>query len=80
MFAFPHRWGLECGGTVNLTGHVWFFDTLKKMANVIHKDSLKHVLGLMRKLSGRGMTCVLLAHTNKYKTPTVTISTRAREI
>ena len=45
----------------DLTGHVWFFDTLKKMANVIHKDSLKHVLGLMRKLSGRGMTCVLLA-------------------
>jgi hypothetical protein len=52
---------------IDLTGHVWFFDTLKKMANVIHKDSLKHVLGLMRKLSGRGMTCVLLAHTNKYK-------------
>ncbi len=52
---------------IDLSGHVWFFDTLKKMANVIHKDSLKGVLGLMRKLSGRGMTCVLLAHTNKYK-------------
>ncbi len=52
---------------IDLTGHVWFFDTLKKMANVIHKDSLKTVLALMRKLSGRGMTCVLLAHTNKYK-------------
>jgi hypothetical protein len=52
---------------IDLTGHVWFFDTLKKMANVIHKDALKNVLGMMRRLSGRGMTCVLLAHTNKYK-------------
>jgi hypothetical protein len=52
---------------VDLTGHVWFYDTLKRMANVINKDSLKHVLGLMRKLSARGMTCVLLAHTNKYR-------------
>lgn len=54
-------------GDVDLTGHVWFFDTLKRMANVINKDSLKGVLGLMRKLSSRGMTCVLLGHTNKYR-------------
>ena len=46
---------------------MWIFDTLKKMANVINKDSLKQVLSLMRKLSSRGMTCVLLCHTNKYK-------------
>lgn len=51
----------------DLTGQVWFFDTLKKMANVISKDSLKATLNLMRKLSSRGMTCVLLCHTNKYK-------------
>lgn len=51
----------------DLAGHVWFFDTLKKMANVINKDSLKSTLALMRKLSARGMTCVLLCHTNKYR-------------
>ncbi len=51
----------------DLSGHVWIFDTLKRMANVINKDSLKGVLGLMRKLSARGMTCILLAHTNKYR-------------
>lgn len=51
----------------DLSGHVWFFDTLKKMANVISKDSLKSTLMLMRKLSARGMTCVLLCHTNKYR-------------
>lgn len=55
------------GSDADLTGQVWIFDTLKKMANVIHKESLKHLLGMLRKLSSRGMTCVLLAHTNKYK-------------
>lgn len=54
-------------GDVDLTGHVWFFDTLKKMANVINKDSLKATLALMRKLSARGLTVVLLGHTNKYR-------------
>ena len=52
---------------VDLSGHVWFFDTLKKMANVIHKESMKATFKLLRKLSGRGMTCVLLGHTNKYR-------------
>lgn len=52
---------------VDLTGHVWLFDTLKKMTNVIQKEGLRNLLGLMRKLCMKGMTCVLLAHTNKYK-------------
>jgi KaiC/GvpD/RAD55 family RecA-like ATPase len=51
----------------DLAGHVWIFDTLKKMTNVIHKDALRKVLSMLRKLSARGMTVVLLAHTNKYK-------------
>ncbi len=51
----------------DLAGQVWFFDTLKKMANVISKESLKATLALMRKLSARGMTCILLCHTNKYR-------------
>lgn len=51
----------------DLSGHVWLFDTLKKMGNVIQKDSMKGILGLMRKLSSRGMTCILLCHTNKYR-------------
>jgi hypothetical protein len=51
----------------DLGGQVWVFDTLKKMTNVIQKDSLKQTLGLMRKLASRGMTVVLLAHTNKYR-------------
>lgn len=52
---------------IDLTRQVWIFDTLKRMANVIHKDSLKGLLALMRKLSGRGMTCILIGHTNKYR-------------
>ncbi|HEX7115425.1 MAG TPA: AAA family ATPase [Steroidobacter sp.] len=52
---------------VDLSGQVWLFDTLKKMTNVIQKESLRQILMMMRKLSARGMTCILLAHTNKYK-------------
>ncbi len=52
---------------VDFSRQVWIFDTLKRLANVISKESLKHVLALMRKLSSRGMTCILLGHTNKYR-------------
>jgi hypothetical protein len=51
----------------DLKGQVWFFDTLKKMTNVIQKAALKDLLQTMRKLSARGMTIVLVAHTNKHK-------------
>jgi hypothetical protein len=57
-------------GDTDLRGHVWAFDTLKRMTDVINKGSLKHLLGLMRKLSSRGMTCILLGHTNKYRDDT----------
>lgn len=51
----------------DLTGHVWLFDTLKKMTNLIQKEGLRNLLALMRKLCMKGMTCILLAHTNKYR-------------
>lgn len=52
---------------VDLRGHVWLFDTLKKMTNVIQKEGLRNLLALLRKLCMKGMTCILLAHTNKYR-------------
>lgn len=46
--------------------HVFIFDTLKKMTNVIHKDKSKELYKTLRGLSAKGMTIILLAHTNKY--------------
>lgn len=46
--------------------YVFIFDTLKKMTNVIHKDRAKELYKTLRGLSAKGMTIVLLAHTNKY--------------
>ena len=46
---------------------IFIFDTLKKMVDVISKSSAKDLFILLRKLSAKGMTIVLLAHTNKYK-------------
>jgi hypothetical protein len=51
----------------DLRGWVFIFDTLKKMTNVINKGALRELLALLRKLSARGMTVIVLAHTNKYK-------------
>ena len=46
---------------------VFIFDTLKKIIDVIIKSQAKKLFMLLRKLSAKGMTIVLLAHTNKYK-------------
>jgi len=51
----------------DLSGWVFIFDTLKKMTNVIQKSALRDLLMFLRKLSARGMTIIVLAHTNKYK-------------
>jgi hypothetical protein len=51
----------------DLTGQIWIFDTLKKMGNVINKAALRELLMMLRKLSARGMTVIVLSHTNKYK-------------
>lgn len=54
---------------VDLSATVWVFDTLKKMADVINKRSLKSLLTLLRGLTAKGATIILLAHTNKYDGP-----------
>jgi len=51
---------------VDLKGQVWVIDTLKKMTDMIQKSSLKHWLQVMRKLSNRGLSLILLTHTNKH--------------
>jgi len=51
----------------SLHNHVFVFDTFKKMANVINKASNKQVLQLLRGLTAKGATIILLAHTNKYE-------------
>lgn len=48
------------------SGMVWIFDTLKKMTDVINKSKAKQLFQILRGLSAKGMTVVLLAHTNKY--------------
>ncbi len=52
---------------VDLTGQVWFFDTLKKMGDVIQKTGMKKLFQMFRRLCAKGMTVCLLAHTNKWK-------------
>lgn len=47
--------------------HIFVFDTLKKMTDVINKNSAKKLYNLFRALSALGITIILLAHTNKYK-------------
>ena len=54
-----------CGG--DFSNMVFFFDTLKKMTDVINKSKSKELLKTLRGLSAKGMTIVLLAHTNKHK-------------
>lgn len=51
----------------NYSGQVFIFDTLKKMTDVINKSQSKELYTLLRSLSAKGLTIVLLAHTNKYK-------------
>jgi len=46
--------------------YIFFFDTLKKMTDVINKASAKKLYKTLRGLTAKGMTIVLLAHTNKY--------------
>lgn len=50
----------------NYSSHVFIFDTLKKMTDVINKGKAKTLYKTLRGLSAKGMTIVLLAHTNKY--------------
>lgn len=48
-------------------GHiVLFIDTLKKVTEIINKSANKKIMNLFRGLSAKGMTIILLGHTNKY--------------
>jgi hypothetical protein len=49
------------------SNYVFIFDTLKKMTDVISKGASKQLYKLLRGLTAKGMTIILLAHTNKYK-------------
>jgi len=46
---------------------VFIFDTFKKMTDVIAKQKVREILKLLRSLTAKGATIVLLGHTNKYK-------------
>jgi len=48
------------------SNYVFIFDTLKKMTDVINKSNSKKLYKTLRGLSAKGMTVILLAHTNKY--------------
>jgi hypothetical protein len=55
------RDGAELGGVV------MFFDTLKKYVDLMSKGGSRGFFQLMRALTQRGATVVLLGHTNKHK-------------
>lgn len=56
-------------GGASLEGVVMFFDTLKKYADLMSKGGTRSFFQLMRSLTQRGATIVLLGHTNKHKGP-----------
>ena len=47
-------------------GFVLIFDTLKKFVDMLDKKQLKALLAVFRKITVKGATVCLLAHTNKY--------------
>ena len=50
----------------DLSGVVFVFDTLKKMADLINKSATKQIMITLRGLTAKGATVICLAHTNKY--------------
>jgi hypothetical protein len=51
---------------LDLAGHVFVFDTLKKITAVINKGASATVYKLLRSLTGRAATVICLGHCNKY--------------
>jgi len=51
----------------DLSGFVMFFDTLKKYTDLMSKGGTRTFFQLMRALTQRGATVVLLGHTNKHR-------------
>lgn len=54
-------------GAADLRRHVYFFDTLKKFADLMSKWGTREFFRLMRGLTLRGCTVILNGHTNKHK-------------
>ena len=52
---------------IDLRNQVIVVDTLKKLGSLLSKDAVRELFTLLRALTQRGMTVVLLAHTNKYR-------------
>jgi len=52
---------------VDLSGHVFIFDTLKKFTDLMNKSAVKDFFSLCRTMNSRGATCVFAAHANKYR-------------
>jgi hypothetical protein len=50
----------------DLTGTVFILDTLKKFCDMLQKNAQKAFLSMVRSLSTKGATIILLAHTNKH--------------
>jgi hypothetical protein len=55
-------------GGADLSEFVLFFDTLKKFLDLMSKSRARDFFALMRSLTQRGATVVLLGHTNKHRT------------
>lgn len=53
--------------SADLTGWVFVIDTLKKVADLMSKGSVKDFYQLARKLCNLGATVVLLGHANKFR-------------
>jgi hypothetical protein len=52
---------------VDMSNSVFIMDTLKKFTEVIQKSDAKEFYKLLRKLTVKGATVILLGHSNKYR-------------
>jgi hypothetical protein len=53
----------------DLTGLVIVVDTLKKIADLLHKSQVRHTFNILRALTALGATVICLAHCNKHRDP-----------
>jgi archaellum biogenesis ATPase FlaH len=58
---------LAASPDIDVSGLVFVIDTLKKFADMMDKVNLKAFYALIRSISSRGATFILLSHTNKYR-------------
>ena len=53
----------------DLTGLVIVVDTLKKIADLLHKSQVRHTFNILRALTAMGATVICLGHCNKHRGP-----------